>query len=173
MVQENSNSFKALAKKWGNKALQSGGQALDWAKDNPGKTAGIAAGIAALLGSISSDGASKITTPLITAGTVYALLKGLPMLQNAGNLVGNANYATLEARALMAKGNHLADAVPGAPLFFGRNKAMKRIQQEASRKAEQVFRDEYNKYRNQGKIKAPLKTGNIEEIKSALREVMG
>lgn len=177
---ENANSFANLSKRWGNKALEFGGKAVNWAKDNPGKTAGIAALTAGALSSGSDNALTKLVTPLLTAGATYALLKGLPALSNVGgivnntkSLIGNANYATLEARALMEKGNHLADTIPGAPLIFGRKKAMKKIQMDANRRADKVFLDAYRDYVNKGAIAPLANIRGIDDIKNALRQAMG
>ena len=52
----------------------------------------------------NKENRTGLSHPMVQAGITYALLKGAPLLKNIGNLVGNANYATLEAQALMAKG---------------------------------------------------------------------
>lgn len=157
---ENSNSFRNLASRWGSNAI-------DWATSNPGKTAGLVG----LTQYMLSGDKGNLINPLITAGGTYALLSLLP---NAKRLVGNANYATLEARALMAKGNHLADKVPGAPLIFGRKKAMQRITEDANWKADEVYLKAYMDYVKQGIIKPGRRLPtNMNRVKAELRQVMG
>lgn len=154
----------------GKNGIVNGGKAImQFAQDNPGLSAAAVALLHSLM--TNKENRSGLNNPLITGGLVYTLLKASPFIKNIGGLVNNANYATLEAQALMAKGNHLADNVLSAPLIFGRKKAMKRIQQDALAKGNQVFIDAYNKYRTQGLIKSNYRPDQINEIKQELKSI--
>lgn len=164
-------SFSEILKDTGSTAKNAGLKVAQWAQNNPELTASAIAAISMLLS--NKKGTERVTNPLIQGGITYGLLKALPFLKNVGGLINNANYATLEAQALMAKGNHLADTVPSAPLLFGRKKAMAKIQKDAINKGNQVFFNAYQKYRSQGRLSSNYGINQIDAIKHELKNVMG
>lgn len=167
--QQPKRSFTEILRDTGKTAKGIGTGLLNFAQDNPA----LVSSLVALTNMAFTDKENRtgLSHPMVQAGITYALLKGAPLLKNVGNLVGNANYATLEAQALMAKGNHLADTFPSAPLFFGRKKALAKIQQDAINKGNQVFYDAYQKHRASGRLTSDYAPHQIEQIKQELKNI--
>lgn len=169
-IENSSNrTFSDLVRESKNSIIKGGENIWQFAQSNPGMTAAAVALLHTLFTNKQNRGG--INNPLLTGGITYSLLKAAPFISNLGNLVNNANYATLEAQALMAKGNHLADTVPSAPLFFGRRKAMQKIQRDAINKGNKIFIDAYNKYKQQGVLNSNYRPDQIEDIKRELRNI--
>ena len=173
MVSENYTNTKPslsdIVKRGSQTAGNIGRSVYTLAKDNPMITAGIMGAINAL--TTKSENRSVLNNPLTAMLLTYGGLQLMPALNNVGSLVNNANYATLDAQALMAKGHHLADNVLSAPLFFGRKKAMKKIQQEAAQKGNQVYYDAYQRYRQAGKLRSNYGMHQIDDIKRELQSM--
>lgn len=167
--QQPRRSFTEILRNTGSNAKGIGTGLLNFAKDNPALVSSLVA--LTNMAVTNKENRTGLTHPLVQAGITYALLKGVPFLKNVGSLVGNANYATLEAQALMAKGNHLADTVPSAPLLFGRKKAMAKIQRDATAKGNQVFYDAYQKHRANGTLRSNYAPHQIEQIKQELKNL--
>lgn len=158
-------SISTLINNFSNRAKYYGNKTVNWMTDNPVKTAAAVAALTAL----TNKDESKVK-PLLAGGITYALFGLLPKIMGTTNsLVDKANYTALEAQALMAKGNYLADTVPSAPLLFGRKKHMQKIQQDAIRKSNEVFYNAYQKYRQQGKLTSNYTIDQIDRIKDELK----
>lgn len=162
-------SFTELVKRGANTAGRVGTNVYNFAKDNPALIAGIVGTINALTS--DSKNRSVFNNPITTALLTYGGLKLLPALNNVGSLVNNANYASIEAQALMAKGHHLADNIMSAPLLFGRKKAIQQIQRDAVNKGNQVYYDAYQRARQSGKLRSNYGMHQIEAIKNELRNM--